>query len=245
MVRRSSTTYYPTLSGSRVKLRRATTLSLDENNINDLKRDIFKLSLYSKDTEPIDEIQETVTHISAENSSCEHDSNDVASRSPEIVENYNDISQNISINAPNIEDNNIIEQNIPDVPHITGESMSKEESSIEMKIGMNDQQDDESTFISDYTSEQNDGEDQISFNQEQTVMSIESTGIYPETSQNTTYTSNSYANIHKPLKELIYQTNRKLYDVDSRKVQYRAGLSKAAIGIPSLHPNKHKSDRPV
>lgn len=44
--------------------------------------------------------------------------------------------------------------------------------------------------------------------------------------------------IHKPLKDLIYKTNKEIYNVDSHKVQYKAGLSKKNTLIPSLHPNR-------
>lgn len=47
--------------------------------------------------------------------------------------------------------------------------------------------------------------------------------------------SSSHEVVHKPLKDLIFKTNKELYDVDSNIVRYRVGLSKK---VPSLHPNR-------
>lgn len=44
--------------------------------------------------------------------------------------------------------------------------------------------------------------------------------------------------VHKPLKDLINKTNRRLYNVDSSKVTYKAGLSKRRAELPSLHPRR-------
>lgn len=45
----------------------------------------------------------------------------------------------------------------------------------------------------------------------------------------------SHEFVHKPLKDLIFRTNKELYDVDSNRVKYRVGLSKR---VPSLHPKR-------
>lgn len=44
--------------------------------------------------------------------------------------------------------------------------------------------------------------------------------------------------VHKPLKDLIFKTNKRFYDIDSNKVRYKAGLSRRASMIPSLHRRK-------
>ncbi|EDO19267.1 hypothetical protein Kpol_1036p9 [Vanderwaltozyma polyspora DSM 70294] len=49
-----------------------------------------------------------------------------------------------------------------------------------------------------------------------------------------------YTQVHKSLKELIDKTNRSLYNVDSRIVTYKAGLSKKCSLLPSLHPNRRQ-----
>lgn len=50
--------------------------------------------------------------------------------------------------------------------------------------------------------------------------------------------------VHKPLKDLIYQTNKRFYDVDSNKVRYKAGLSRKGLAVPSLH-HKKSPDSPA
>lgn len=45
----------------------------------------------------------------------------------------------------------------------------------------------------------------------------------------------SHEFVHKPLKDLIFRTNKDIYDVDSNRVKYRVGLSKR---VPSLHPKR-------
>ncbi|SCU78753.1 LANO_0A03884g1_1 [Lachancea nothofagi CBS 11611] len=53
----------------------------------------------------------------------------------------------------------------------------------------------------------------------------------------------SNPSVHKSLKELIHMANHKCYQVDSSKVQYKAGLSKKkTAGLPHLHErfNFHK-----
>ena len=45
----------------------------------------------------------------------------------------------------------------------------------------------------------------------------------------------SHEFVHKPLKDLIFKTNKEIYDVDSNRVKYRVGLSKR---VPSLHPKR-------
>lgn len=249
MGRRSTTTYYPIPSRSKITLRRATTTSLDENNISELKRDIFKLSLYNRNTEPIKEIRENVVHISTGRSPREHNPNDEAYRNPEIVDNHNNVLD-LSMNTANSDEDDAIEQSTICISDITEDCSIQKESSIVTKIETNDQIDCDSTFISDNTFEQDEKAEDIPFNDEHTATSTESTDpanadIYPTTSKGVGPITNSYVNIHKPLKELIHQTNRRLYDVDSRKVQYRAGLSKYVTGIPSLHPNKRNPNRPV
>lgn len=49
---------------------------------------------------------------------------------------------------------------------------------------------------------------------------------------------NRFEHVHKPLKDLIYKTNKEFYDVDSHKVKYKAGLSKRSAMLPSLHRKK-------
>lgn len=44
--------------------------------------------------------------------------------------------------------------------------------------------------------------------------------------------------VHKSLKDLIHKTNKNLYDVDSNKVKYKAGLSRKGLAVPSLHRRK-------
>ncbi|QLQ80396.1 hypothetical protein HG537_0D03970 [Torulaspora globosa] len=44
--------------------------------------------------------------------------------------------------------------------------------------------------------------------------------------------------VHKPLKDLIFKTNKRFYDIDSNKVRYKVGLSRRAAVIPSLHRKK-------
>lgn len=44
--------------------------------------------------------------------------------------------------------------------------------------------------------------------------------------------------VHKPLKDLIFKTNKRFYDIDSNKVRYKVGLSRRAAVIPSLHPKR-------
>ncbi|QLL34475.1 hypothetical protein HG536_0G03370 [Torulaspora globosa] len=44
--------------------------------------------------------------------------------------------------------------------------------------------------------------------------------------------------VHKPLKDLIFKTNKRFYDIDSNKVRYKVGLSRRAAMIPSLHRKK-------
>lgn len=46
----------------------------------------------------------------------------------------------------------------------------------------------------------------------------------------------SHENVHKPLKDLIFKTNKELYDMDSNKVRVKVGLSKK---VPSLHPKRN------
>ena len=43
---------------------------------------------------------------------------------------------------------------------------------------------------------------------------------------------------HKSLKDLIFETNRAMYNVDSNKIRYKAGLSRNIRSIPSLHPRR-------
>lgn len=64
-----------------------------------------------------------------------------------------------------------------------------------------------------------------------------------ETECNSANTSmnSSFEYVHKPLKDLIYKTNKNIYDVDSRKVKYKAGLSKRNNILPSLHRNRKLS----
>ncbi|SCU80442.1 LADA_0B07470g1_1 [Lachancea dasiensis] len=51
------------------------------------------------------------------------------------------------------------------------------------------------------------------------------------------------SSVHKPLKDLIYQTNHKLYRVDSHKVCHKAGLSKKwPTELPHLH-RRFKDDK--
>lgn len=45
-----------------------------------------------------------------------------------------------------------------------------------------------------------------------------------------------HSSIHKSLKDVINRANRSIYRIDTFKVQYKAGLSKATVGLPSLHP---------
>lgn len=45
--------------------------------------------------------------------------------------------------------------------------------------------------------------------------------------------------VHKSLKDLIYKTNKELYQIDSNKVRYKAGLSRKGAIIPSLHQKKN------
>lgn len=42
--------------------------------------------------------------------------------------------------------------------------------------------------------------------------------------------------IHKSLKDVINRANKNIYHVDTFKVHHKAGLSRAAVGLPSLHP---------
>lgn len=51
--------------------------------------------------------------------------------------------------------------------------------------------------------------------------------------------------VHKSLKDLIYKTNRNLYDVDSNKVKYKAGLSRKGLAVPSLHRRKGPDSSPA
>ncbi|CCK71555.1 Hed1p KNAG_0H01420 [Huiozyma naganishii CBS 8797] len=61
----------------------------------------------------------------------------------------------------------------------------------------------------------------------------------PDTSGTAYVTTALPREVHKSLKELIYKTNRELYDVDSNKVQYKAGLSReSGHHIPSLHTKR-------
>ena len=43
---------------------------------------------------------------------------------------------------------------------------------------------------------------------------------------------------HKSLKDLIFETNRAMYNVDSNKIRYKVGLSRNIRSIPSLHPRR-------
>ncbi|KAG0668776.1 hypothetical protein C6P45_004378 [Maudiozyma exigua] len=237
MVRRSTTTYYPIVSRSKSIIKRACTTSSDLNDISDLKRDIFKLSLYNKDTELINKAQGGDRDVSAENNSSE----DV--ESPEIMNKQNKVTNSFT-QTPNNEEENVIEKGTICVSDVAEDYSIQEGSYIEIKMEQNDQLDNETTLISNNLIEHDDvEEEEVSYNVDLTVKGTELkdiTGIspYKSTSKKVVSESGTYRSIHKPLKELIYQTNMKLYDVDSRKVQYRAGLSKSVSCIPSLHPKK-------
>lgn len=236
MVRRSTTTYYPTVSRSSSILKRASTTSLDLNDINDLKRDIFKLSLYNKDTEPKNKAQANDEDVTAEYNSSED------YESPEIINGQNKVMNSLA-HTLNNEEENVVGQGTICVSDVAEEYSIQEGSYIEIKMEQNDQIDNEKTLISNSLVEQDEVQEEVSYNVNLTLKGtelkdIETTSPYSSTSKNEISASHSYRSIHKPLKELIYQTNMKLYDVDSRKVRYRAGLSKSASGIPSLHPKK-------
>lgn len=62
-----------------------------------------------------------------------------------------------------------------------------------------------------------------------------STIMTPETSLDEIPMSDG---VHQSLKDLIYRTNKQLYDVDSNKVKYKAGLSRKGLSVPSLHHKK-------
>lgn len=57
----------------------------------------------------------------------------------------------------------------------------------------------------------------------------------PETSVDESHSSDC---VHKPLKDLIFKTNKEFYDIDSNKVRYKVGLSRRAAMIPSLHKKR-------
>ncbi|SCU91593.1 LAFA_0F04676g1_1 [Lachancea sp. 'fantastica'] len=50
------------------------------------------------------------------------------------------------------------------------------------------------------------------------------------------------ANVHKSLKHLILKTNQECFQVNSKKVRYRAGLSKLTTGLPHLHERFNNSE---
>lgn len=111
--------------------------------------------------------------------------------------------------------------------------------------GSSTEQEEEHLSSSQETEVQTNREISFRSNDSTLEISIPSFPEYEEDSHNESYNdtlstlsndSLSHENVHKPLKDLIFKTNKELYNMDSNKVRIKVGLSKK---VPSLHPKRN------
>ncbi|SMN20308.1 hypothetical protein, no similarity [Maudiozyma saulgeensis] len=242
MSRRSVTVLYERPIQKRDLNKRATTIVPDAISINDLKMEIFSLTLDNEKPNPSNELEDSETLILDDSGKLYL--NDETSQS-KVEETYSSDDSDVIGNQTFNVDNCIINTNETYIQNLL------EKDDIEIVVSPNNHLDPLSTkeeTSPNIRSEcdmvlvcnSNDPKDhQINKSHEQEI-NHKSTEQYnsEDNPDCQSVPTNHYKLIHKPLKQLIYQTNRSLYNVDSSRVQHRAGLSKSAIGLPSLHPNR-------
>ncbi|CAB4253144.1 hypothetical protein, no similarity [Maudiozyma barnettii] len=241
MSRRSATVLNERPIQKRDPIRRATTIMPDAISINDLKVEIFSLRLDNEKIDTSSEHQDSKVSILdepvnldlMENSCQQMIEESYSSNSSDTIEN-----QTANINNCIVDTTEAYIQNSPEKEniHISKPQIYQSDSlPTKEETPLNIQLECDTTFICD--SNYIDNHSCLSHDEE-TTQELTEQKTSEDKPDSHDLSINHHKLIHKPLKQLIYQTNRNLYNVDSSRVQHRAGLSKSMIGIPSLHPNR-------